>query len=144
VLVAEMPFHEFCTENSLDDNEGCDSIQNDNTRKKKPGVGGVMKYAGQESPAKKLWVELYSPTNSLVASGKSDEDGYYQIAYKHTGKAATYKVRLSRNSQRNTGCTQEKSASLKGNGLAEVNFSDSTGVPEDLPGVVVACQPAQP
>jgi hypothetical protein len=139
VLIPEMAFHEFCTFNSTGNNDGCDTIQNDNTWKKNPGVGGVMKYLGLEEPAKNLWVELYNPSNVSVGTGKSDEDGYYQIVYKHTGKQAIYTVRLSPSN--NVGCTEEKSAVLKGNGFAETNFSDVLD-PEDLPAIAVTCQPS--
>jgi len=70
-----------------------------------------------------------------VAEGISDQDGYYMIVYKHKGKAATYTVKLA-----GTGCTQTKSALLKGNGYDEVNFSDSMAT-EDLPAVIMSCTP---
>jgi hypothetical protein len=47
----------------------------------------------------------------------TDEDGYYMLAYKHTGKAIAYEVRLNSNSGTKIG-----EGSLKANGYVECNY----------------------
>jgi hypothetical protein len=59
----------------------------------------------------------------LVATGVSDEDGYYAIPYKHTGKRAFYDVTMN-------GGEMTQRVQLKANGWAEVNFDLSTGTSE--------------
>jgi hypothetical protein len=59
-------------------------------------------------------------TGELVASGVSDEDGYYAVPYKHTGKRAQYDVTLN-------GGEITQRVQLKANGWAEVSFDVSTG-----------------
>ncbi|HEX6850742.1 MAG TPA: hypothetical protein VF139_04985, partial [Candidatus Polarisedimenticolaceae bacterium] len=141
VLIPEMAWHEFCTSNSTGFNAGCDQIQNDNTFKKNPGVAGAAQYAGGDKPAKGLTVELVNPNRAVVGTAVTDSDGFYQITYKHKGKAAQYTVRFSQDPAKNVGCTQSKVATLKGNGYDEAHFS-STMLPEDNPAVILTCTPA--
>jgi hypothetical protein len=54
------------------------------------------------------------PGNPIVAFGTSDSDGYYLLAYKHTGKAETYQVVVG---------GKTFPVTLKANGWSEMNFS---------------------
>jgi hypothetical protein len=57
-------------------------------------------------------------TNQVVVSGIGDEDGSILLAYKHTGKAATYTVTLN---IPGVG-TRSKDVQLKANGWAEASY----------------------
>jgi hypothetical protein len=74
-----------------------------------------------ESGVSAAWVDVFRvTTGELVASGVSDEDGYYAIPYKHIGKRAQYDVTLN-------GGEITQRVQLKSNGWAEVSFDVSTG-----------------
>ena len=51
-----------------------------------------------------------------LGTAPTDEDGWYMIVYKHTGKPAEYTVELQ-------GYGLSASGTLKANKLAEVNFT---------------------
>jgi hypothetical protein len=87
-----------------------------NTFKKNPGVGGLA-LTNLEGPMPHQNFILYNPSGVPVNRGVySDEDGWYFISYKHTGKAATYTVEWTDTGQR-------KNVLLKANGMAQVDFT---------------------
>ena len=49
---------------------------------------------GTAAPVAGAKVKLTTTGGALVLSGASDEDGHYLLAYKHTGKAATFYVTI--------------------------------------------------
>jgi hypothetical protein len=98
-----------------------DQVQSLNIFKRIKGVYGPVFESATESGVSAAWIEVFRvSTGELVASGVSDEDGYYAIPYKHTGKRAQYDVVLN-------GGEITQRVQLKANGWAEVSFDVSTG-----------------
>jgi len=82
---------------------------------KYPGVGGGARTSGEE-PLPGQRIGLFNSAGTQVGlTGVTDEDGWYFILYKHTGKPANYTVRWFDGNQ-------TKIVTLKGNGIAEANF----------------------
>ena len=100
-----------------------DSIRNDNSFKKDPGVGGLVTSGGVlQIPVVGQHVELHfgSATGPLVGTAITDSEGYYGILYKATGKTAgTYTVVLV--GLPHGGPTQ--TVTLKSNGVAGADFT---------------------
>jgi 5-hydroxyisourate hydrolase-like protein (transthyretin family) len=69
----------------------------------------------QGNPRANVKVQIYGPDGRLLATVYTDVDGYYSYAYKATGKAATYTLKLP-------SYNQTKSVTVKANSLVEVNF----------------------
>jgi hypothetical protein len=88
-----------------------------NEFKKNPGVGGSTIKKLEGSAATGLRVELWGPTGKLVGYAVTDADGVYQIIYKHTGKAATFTVKVP-------SLKLQQTVTLKANGFGVVNFFD--------------------
>ncbi len=94
-------------------------VYSTNTFKKNPGVSG-MTVTTNGKPKAGVVVRLLGSAGNLIASASTDQDGFYQIKYKHTGKAATFTVALP-------GYNQVQTITLKANGSALVLFDN---VPE--------------
>jgi hypothetical protein len=114
------PFSHECS-TCVDTSEFSDQVQSLNIFKRIKGVYGPVMSSDTESPVSGAWVEVFRvSTGELVASGVSDEDGYYAIPYKHTGKRAMYDIALN-------GGEITQRVQLKANGWAEVSFDVFTG-----------------
>ena len=72
------------------------TVSSRNVFKRDPRFAGVVTEvtADGEEPLAGLRVELYGPTNGFIGAVRTDEDGIYLFVYKHTGRAATYTIRL--------------------------------------------------
>jgi hypothetical protein len=101
---------------SVDFNSTSDTalVQNENVFKKIVGVGGMVTDGTGGVPGKT--VQLINAAGVVVGEAETDSDGWYLINYKHTGKAASYTVKL-------TDPEQTQSVTLKANGLATVDFT---------------------
>jgi hypothetical protein len=101
-----------------------DTVYNWNVFKKIAGVFGREHTSSDGNGVANAPVSLYrSSTKTIVASGKTDEDGYYLLPYKHTGKAENYTVTIG------TGATAvSKVVQLKANGWAEASYDATTRV----------------
>jgi len=88
-----------------------------NNFKKNPGSAGNLSQIGTEKPVAGIRVDLISPTNTVVGTATSDDNGIWQIAYKHTGKEAVYTVNLPALGRKQT-------ITLKANGFALANFDN--------------------
>ena len=88
-----------------------------NTFKKNPGVNGLTLAAGTGEPRPAVTVELWGPTGKRLLTAVTDQDGFYMMNYKHTGKAATYQVRVPAYGLR-------QNVTLKANGYAIVIFDN--------------------
>jgi uncharacterized protein YfaS (alpha-2-macroglobulin family) len=73
---------------------GVANIANINVFKRNPGVAGVVRSGASATPVIGAKIKLLNAKGALLLSALTDEDGFYQLAYKHTGKAATYYVSL--------------------------------------------------
>jgi len=99
-----------------------DAVENVNVFKKIAGALGSALASSDGSAAAGVSVELVRvSTGETVAAGQTDEDGYYTIPFKHTGKQAMYTVILG------GAFGLEQDVQLNGNGWAEVNFDVFTG-----------------
>ena len=78
--------------------------------------GQCLKAASGDPVAGKK-VELVGPTGKVVGTATTDGDGFYQVLYKHTGKAANYTVRVPANNLKQV-------VQLKANGFAVVLFEN--------------------
>jgi len=93
---------------------GADSISNMNVFKHDPGFGGLV-LDSNGNPVKGVKVQIYDPSGKLLATVYADEDGWYMYNYKHTGKAATYTIKLP-------DYNLQQSVTLKANSFAVANF----------------------
>jgi hypothetical protein len=118
VAVAECESYGFSVAGAIEDD---DSVSSVNSFKPNPGVAGnanTSEEAG-ESPVPGSVVTLKRNSNNvIVGTTSTDEDGFYQIKYKHTGSPAPYTVTLTPPG----GQPQSVVITLKGNGFAHVNF----------------------
>jgi hypothetical protein len=94
------------------------TVQSLNRFKRDPGFAGVVNQATPygEEPLAGVVVQIFGPTGNLVGATITDEDGVYLFVYKHTGKAATYTIRLP-------AYDIQQTAVVKANGWAIVNFT---------------------
>ena len=98
-----------------------DTVQNLNIFKRPAGAFGFVSTSSDGQGAGGVGLSLVHPTNGVVHTGETDEDGYYLLNYKHKGKPTVYTIVLDNGS----GLSGE--APLKGNGFVEVNFDLTTG-----------------
>jgi hypothetical protein len=114
----------FCIDDDL-----CDSICNINEIKKNVGVAGLaakkyITFTGVSALAcldAGYIVELRNSNKALLATTKTDIDGYYTVPFKWTGKAATVYVILKSKDGKTT--LQTKSFTLKANGFVIQDFA---------------------
>lgn len=99
---------------------GANSIQNINAFKKIPGVAGLVLHSGTMNPVEGATVTLANASRVAVGSDVTDEDGFYMIPYKHTGKAATYYVSLV--TLPLEGFSDRKTITLKANAFVRQDF----------------------
>ncbi len=133
VLIPEMAEHPFCTymgEGHDPDLLGCDTAYKDNDWKFNPGISGMVLEVfwnttdgvTYEEGIEGAKVELLDRKGNLVGTDYSDEDGWYQIVYKHIGRPSDYTFRATLN-----GTIFERVVKLSGNEFEEVNvYLDST------------------
>ena len=75
------------------------TVQNMNAFKHDPGFAGFVIDKISLNGVQGVKVEIYNPKGSLIGTVYTDEDGYYMFSWKHTGKAAFYKVMLPEHGQ---------------------------------------------
>jgi N-acetylneuraminic acid mutarotase len=102
-----------------------DSISNINIFKKLPGVGGFAssKYPMEGGTSGSIPVTgaaavLKDAKGTVLATGTTDEDGWYMCSYKWTKKATTLTVELTAPGKP----ALKQAFSLKSNGYAQVDF----------------------
>jgi hypothetical protein len=106
--IADLTPYTFATDQGTND-----TIQNENAFKKNPGIGG-RGYDKLSLNAKAgLPVVIKDANKRVIGTTVTDNDGWYMLPYKWTGKAATFYVTCG-------GIT--KSTTLKANGFVVVNF----------------------
>jgi len=92
------------------------NVQNNNVFKNDPGIGGLILSKSDGSPIVGATVQIYDSNNKLLGTVTTDGDGWYMWAYKYTGKAATFTVKLPAYNATQT-------VTLKSNGFLVVNFN---------------------
>ena len=98
-----------------------DTVQNLNEFKRPAGAFGLVQTSSDGEGISGAGLSLVHPSNGVVQTGETDEDGYFLLNYKHKGKPTVYTITLDDGSE----LTGE--APLKGNGFVEVNFDLTTG-----------------
>ncbi|PYJ02766.1 MAG: hypothetical protein DME25_15285 [Verrucomicrobia bacterium] len=96
------------------------SVASYNTFKKNPGIGGLVQSLRTTAPVPGANVALKDAKGALLLTGVTDQDGWYVLNYKATGKTGTLYVTLT--PPAGFGAAQTKSVTLKSNGYAEVDF----------------------
>jgi hypothetical protein len=122
VAIKDCQDYEFSHDDGL--NTFGDTVQNLNVFKKISGAFGLAFTSDNESGIAGVPVTLIrtvSGKDVVVQSGVTDQDGYYLLLYKHTGKKEMYKIVLG------GGYNLTAQAMLKANGWTEVNFDVFTG-----------------
>jgi hypothetical protein len=121
VLIPDLYNYQFSVSGAQNDTDG---VCNMNVFKKNPGVGGRAGRRYQVDGASDIIAEpnaavtLKDAKGTVLTTGATDEDGWYMLPYKWTGKAATLYVTLKPSGKP----AQTKSITIKANGFVEVNF----------------------
>jgi hypothetical protein len=92
-----------------------------NAFKKNPGVGGLAQSQVTTFSVPSATAALKDAKGTVLGTGVTDQDGWYLINYKATGKATTYYLTLT--PPKGSGSAQTKAVGLKANGYAEVIFT---------------------
>jgi hypothetical protein len=91
--------------------------QSFNAFKKSAGSAGQVLAAGTDDPIEpSAKVVLTNSSGKVIVESFTDEDGVYWLNYKHTGKAATYYVKVP-------AYGKSQAITLKANGFVVVNFT---------------------
>jgi alpha-tubulin suppressor-like RCC1 family protein len=98
---------------------GTANIANVNVFKKNPGIAGLVNSATANIPIPGAELKLTNAKGAAILSGITDEDGFYQLNYKHRGKAAIYYLSV----KTPFGYRETKRVTLKANGYVQVDFS---------------------
>jgi hypothetical protein len=93
-------------------------VQNVNVFKRNPGVGGLVSASSSGSPVAGAAAVLKDSTGKSVATGLSDQDGWYVLSYKYTGKGATFSVTLTPPGK----SALKKTFTLKANAYYQLDF----------------------
>jgi hypothetical protein len=99
---------------------GATSIQNYNSFKRIPGVAGLVQHKDTLDPVPGAVVTLMNANHVRVGFAVTDEDGFYMIAYKNTGKAATFYLSVATPPPAPFTATQ--ATTLKANAFVRVDF----------------------
>ena len=102
------------------DANGSAIISSYNTFKKNPGVGGLAQSQTTTLSVAGATATLKDSKGGLLASGVTDQDGWYLLNYKATGKSTSYYITLT--PPKGAGSPQTKSITLKANGYVEANY----------------------
>jgi len=92
-------------------------VFSNNAFKKNPGVAGLTLQTGSANPKANIFVQLLNSSGGVVGTATTDADGFYQIFYKHTGKATNFTVILP-------SLKIKQTVQLKANGFAAVLFEN--------------------
>ncbi len=92
------------------------TVYSTNSFKKNTGTGGLVRL--NSDPVPDAQMELWSWENVRVGTGFSDDDGWYLIGYRHTGRQQLYTVKWTRRGQ----VIATKQITLKANGFAQADF----------------------
>jgi hypothetical protein len=107
----------FSVYGSVEDTATPESLNN---FKKFAGIGGVAQTCSAVVKGNAR-VQIYGPTGALIPNGDvlTDQDGVYLVMYKHIGKAAPYRIKLSDYPG------LQQTVTVKSNGWALVNFTET-------------------
>lgn len=115
VLIPQNAAYTFAVAGGQSDSQ---TVQSINVFKKNPGVAGQVSTVLGDQPLPGSKLKLLNARRSVLLSAVADEDGFYTLAYKHTGKEATFYVSLVTPS----GYTATRTIILRANKLVQVDF----------------------
>jgi len=95
-----------------------DEVYSENVFKRIAGIGGLV-LADNGDPAPNIAVEIYDPHGMPITTVLTDQDGWYVLQYKHTGKASLYTVTLP---DLLPAYDLTQTVTLKSNGYVNVDF----------------------
>jgi hypothetical protein len=95
-----------------------DEVYSENVFKRIAGIGGLV-LTDNGDPAPNIAVEIYDPNGMPIATVLTDQDGWYVLQYKHTGKASLYTATLP---DFLPAYDLTQTVTLKSNGYVTVNF----------------------
>ncbi len=98
---------------------GAGTVTSCNVFKKNPGVAGLAKSATTTYEVPNANAALKDAKGTVLISGLTDQDGWYMLPYKWTGKATTLYVTLTPPG----GKAQTQKITLKANGYVEADFT---------------------
>jgi hypothetical protein len=97
------------------------TVSSYNAFKKNPGVGGLTQSLSTTFSVPGAAATLRDTRGLVLGTGVTDQDGWYLINYKATGKAATYSLTLT--PPKGSGAAQKQAITLKSNGYVEADFT---------------------
>jgi hypothetical protein len=97
------------------------TVSSYNTFKKNPGVGGLSQSQSTTLSVPGATATLKDAKGVALGTGVTDQDGWFLINYKATGKATTYSLTLT--PPKGAGAAQTQTISLKANGYVEADFT---------------------
>ena len=80
-----------------------------------------------QTPVPGAIVTLKKNDGTVAGTATTDQDGWYQIIYKHTGKEAPYTVTLSNVAGKPVDYMQMQTVALKANAYVNANFEVPVG-----------------
>jgi len=100
---------------------GSATVSSYNAFKKNPGVGGLVQSQISTLSVPGATVQLKDAKGTVLVTGVTEQDGWYVLNYKASGKAATYYVTLT--PPPGFGTSRTQAITLKANGYVEVDFT---------------------
>jgi hypothetical protein len=117
LLISNPQSYSFSVGNAVTDST---SVISCNDFKKTPGTAGIVQNSLSLNPVPNATAVLKDSTGKVLGTGVTDNDGWYMINYKWTGKAATFTVTMT--PPAGLGKAQTQTITLKANGFIEADF----------------------
>jgi hypothetical protein len=117
ILIANPQAYNFSVSGAVTDSTSATTC---NDFKKTPGTAGIVLNSLSLNPVPNSNVVLKDSTGKSLGSGVTDNDGWYMINYKWTGKAATFNITMT--PPTGLGKAQTQTITLKANGFIEADF----------------------
>jgi hypothetical protein len=106
---------------------GSDTVHNMNVFKRDPGFGGLV-VDKDGYPVKGAMVKVYLGS-TCIGTVYTDEDGWYMLNFKHTGKSVSYTVKMEF-SYKEEVYRMQSSVTVKANSFSLVSFQLAVAVPK--------------
>jgi len=100
---------------------GSATVSSYNAFKRNPGVAGLAQSQTTTLSVAGAKVQLKDAKGAVLVTGVTEQDGWYVLNYKASGKPATYYVTLT--PPAGCGTAQTQSITLKANGCVEADFT---------------------
>ena len=97
------------------------TVSSYNIFKKNPGTGGLAQSQTTTFSVPGATAALKDAKGTVLGTGVTDQDGWYLINYRATGKGTSYYLTLT--PPKGAGAAQTQTISLKANGYVEADFT---------------------